>query len=881
MEGRQTPNNEEQLVIFLKIIQGIRFHQDKPSRKIALIASLDHTTLNTISRRPITPGGGSASFNASIVWACDRFSVKRMKTTNQPIKLDCFESLPDGRRSLVGSVVIPLRSVPVVPLIRTKQIQPRWYRLIGIETERWRQRKPELQLLVMITDPRYLQTDDGKDSSTGDELSEERQETTIFTNPSATRLPEAVELLEDRGLLQVGNRDKDTDLFLLEIVLKCGRHLDRLAPGENTFQLRYRLLGDHYGPVAERKEKGSAVFTVQEKISINVRSSIAALGHFLCDDFKIAVDVLREDRERLEGEDPVRTPVGTTVIDFVNFLVEKDLPAFKEKYGPHNDTLAAVRIFPIQNIERLEADGGTGDQGDELQVEPSLKCKFSLRFLGSDISCAAEGSSEIKQPTSSPMDDGDCEMMVFSTMQEKPSKTSIEEPTKDMEAQYSEPKHPTEQTKETSERHEKVDIDTILLTAEQDLRDIRRTFAFSVAIGGVKFNVNPSAGMWQLTLQHPKADTPFTRTVLELLPETIAPSDRIEFGDVALKLLFSTLPDGILATIGSEPSKLTLNGPHGLYAYAWLDNGSLLVGTREKRSSGVVVLVNDSGESIAIASVTCTLEEVGLNYNSQLRPAQPSRKPSSHTIPSKQGAACQHHTTGRPFDETIAYYLLEEQKEWMRKERERFAQELREKEVEHLEKLTRDWKAKQSRDEKLLADHLAHAETLVSTLEEARRTLEGRYHGPEHDARVQQQENQFHQQLTAIRAKAIRLQQEAECQIEATRKQCLEMQDQLAEQTYQHQLLLEKNRALQMELDEERERWAKEEEGLRRALDETAQSKTYYKEQWAKLTRELHQLRQELAVSRTPYYQSSTSLVKRPKKPSPRKTPSTMTNFER
>ncbi|XP_050083527.1 uncharacterized protein LOC126570080 [Anopheles aquasalis] len=875
MEGRQTANSEEQLVIFLKIIQGIRFHQDKPSRKIALIASLDHTTLNTISRRPITPGGGSASFNASIVWACDRFSVKRMKTTNQPIKLDCFESLPDGRRSLIGSVVIPLRSVPVVSLIRTKQIQPRWYRLIGIESERWRQRKPELQLLVMITDPRYLQTDDGKDSSTGDELSEERQETTIFKNPNASRLPEAVELLEDRGLLQVGNRDKDTDLFLLEIVLKCGRHLDRLAPGENTFQLRYQLLGDHYGPVAERKEHGSAVFVVQEKISINVRSSIAALGHFLRDDFKIAVDVFHEDRERLEGDDPSRSTVGTTVIDFTNFLVEKDLATFKEKYCQHKDTLVAVRIFPIKTIDRREA----GDQGDELQVEPSLKCKFSLRFLGSDTSCAAEESNEIKQPTASPMDDGDCEMMVFSTTQEK---LSIAEPKTVTEAsQHSGLKPPTEQTKETSERHEKVDIDTILLTAEQDLRDIRRTFAFSVAIGGVKFNVNPSAGMWQLTLQHPKADTPFTRIVLELLPETIAPSDRIEFGDVALKLLFSTLPEDILATIGCEPSKLTLNGPHGLYAYAWLDNGSLLVGTREKRSSGVVVLVNDSGESMAIASVTCTLEEVGLNYNCQLRPAQGSQKPS-HTIASKKGTACHHHhTAGRPFDETIAYYLLEEQKEWMRKERERFAQELREKEVEHLEKLTRDLKLKQSRDEKVLADHLAHADTLVSTLEEASRTLEGRCRGPESDARAQQQENQFQQQLAAIRAKAIRLQQEAECQIEATRKQCLEMQDQLAEQTYQHQLLLEKNRALQMEFDEERERWTKEEEGLRLALDETTQSKTHYKEQWAKLTREVHRLRQELSVSRTPYYQSSTSLVKRPKKPSPGKTPSTMTNFER
>ncbi|XP_052868248.1 uncharacterized protein LOC128274181 [Anopheles cruzii] len=422
--------------------------------------------------------------------------------------------------------------------------------------------------------------------------------------------------------------------------------------------------------------------------------------------------------------------------------------------------------------------------------------------------------------------------------------------------------HRRQEFNAASEKQEKIDIDTISLTSEQDVRNIRRTFAFSVTVESVQFNINPSPGMWQFTLQHPKGDTPFTRLVLELLPEAITPSYRVDFGGVALKLLFSTLPDRMLATIGCEPSKLTLNGPHDLFGFAWLDNGSPLVGTREKQRSGVVVLVNEAGETVAIATVTCSLEEVGLNYNSQVR-YDTVPKPSS-SLPT-----C-HHSASRsvPFDETIAYYLLEEQKEWMRKERDRFSEELRGKELKHLESLTRDWKAKQATDEQLLAERLAYADTLVKSLEEARCTvLDSR---TPHTTRIEQIEHRFQRQLSAIRAQALRLQRKAECHIDETRKQCLELQEQSAEQTIQQQQLLERNRMLQAELDDEREAPSKEVAELRRTLEDVTQSKAYYKEQWAKQTRELHQLRQELTMCRTPYHQTS-SLVTRPKKPSSRK----------
>ncbi|XP_058116066.1 centrosomal protein of 120 kDa-like [Anopheles ziemanni] len=855
--------NEEKCIIVLRVVDGVNFRQEKPYRKIKLSASIGTQAFETETLRPVTPSTLNAKFDALFVWESDSYSVKCMKMENLPIKVECFELLPQNKWCRIGSVIIPLRNVPRVQLSRIKAMQPHGYRLIAIENARWRRQQPELKMLAMITDPKFLKTPteeclpaQDEDISCNDNPATQPS-TTIYANPSTGQLPENVKLLEDRGVLQIGRNETNTDLFLLSIIFKCGSHLDQLNPGVDMFGLRYYLFGEVYNVHIEREQPSSAVFSVKETISINIRSSLATLSDYLQNAFKIAVDLLPK-RNRLELGDVI----GKSTIDLVGFLQETDLSEFKRKHANNESTLQMVKSFPI-----FPVDGS--DQNDRASSErlivPSLKCKFSLRFLGNDNNQEMEAENqkvEVKEHDET--HERECNLVVSPEMSSTASEPTKDEqhqtvPTK-TQATNSDPTLVTEekllsqnsekpitpQLETPAETLEKVDIATILLNANQDLRDIRRTFAFSVQVGLIQFTTSPSAGLWQLTLQHPKADTPFTKITLELIPDAVL-LDRIDFGKITLKLFFSSLPERVMEVISSEPSKLTVNGPHGIHLLARLDNSSLLVGNREQQSSGVVVMVDGStGENVAIATVGCTLEEVGLNYNSQLA--------ESGTI------VCCHKTVDsgqskmHPFDENVSYQLLEEQKAWMNEERERFLEELREKERNHLQTLTHDWKVQRAEEEKRLADRLAQADAMVAALEEAHCSLEDREHL---DTQAERLRRQFRDQLEAIRSKAVRLEREAEAQIEATRKQCHELQEQLTALGVDHQHLLDVNLQLQRELDAERLSREEERLELLKKIDDISASKLHYKDQWAKMMRKVHQLEQDLAVNRTPYYQAN------------------------
>ncbi|XP_050079197.1 centrosomal protein of 120 kDa-like [Anopheles maculipalpis] len=831
-------HDQQELIIFVQILAGIRFQQEKQGRKIALVASLNQQVFEAVSRRSVTPGSGNASFNAKLIWKCDRHFLKSMKTKNAPIKLDCYEVQPTGARSHVGSVVIPLRSVPVVTLPRIKSLKPRWYRLIGIENERWRRIKPELHLLVMVTDSQYLNqgaTGIRDDLSTPD-MSEDEQ--TKRSEPKPERLPSNVELLEDRGLLQVGCKDTDLELFLFEIVLKCAQHLDQFCPGKDAFLLRYELLGDHHVARAERVKPGSAVFSVKSKIRINLRSSVAALIDYFDNGFKILVSVLSAGDGQMLESDRNGKAVGKATVHFVAFLKSKNLEEFKEIYSANNNTLDAVRSVPILAANSMDEHRELKDNMNEKLIIPSIKYKLSLRYLGRDgailkeveettnVDTALKNIEQPEQTTSNytvaPVTSGSKLDEVLPTHVSKPSTPKSNRIVSD------------------GNREEKVNIDNILMASEQDLRDIRRTFAFRVRVGTVKFTSHPSPGLWQLALQHPKADTPFTKIRLDLLPDIAVHEDRIEFGDVTLELLFSALPDRVLETINAEPSKLTLNGPHGSYALARLDNESLLVGTRERQPAGVVVMINEAGENVAIASISCALKEVGLNYNSQLGNVLDS-------------VDCCHilNETKKGFDEKIAYKLVEEQKAWMEEQRKQFIDQLKQKEDQHLRALAQRWKEQQAEAEKRLSDRLARVDALAAALDEANRNSQPNVVVPQDSARAKLLEQQFRSQLEEIRAKAVRLEQEAKAQIEMTRRQGQQLQQQQLNLSADQQYLIDCNRTLRNDLEQERAARTQ----LELQLDEMTTSKQYYKEEWARLTRKMHQLQQELSMARTPYFQ--------------------------
>ncbi|XP_058454024.1 centrosomal protein of 120 kDa [Malaya genurostris] len=809
----------DQLVIILRILEAIGFHRTK-NTPVFFTASLDKNTLESERR---LPGIASTSYDSNLVWETDRRSVKRMKTDNLPIKVECY-SLEHGsgkKRSLVGNLVLPLRSVPLLPSMKADSIKPRWYRVLGLTSPEWKNQKPEVQIMVLITDKGYLLPDKNKPLASSDQ--ETDRSVIIFANPEPSRLQSReglpIQLLEERGLLQVGNFNNECDIFLVKIVLKYAKQLEKLQPASSeslvgsNLQLRYSLLGDNYPCVLERKPNGT--FLVQEKIVINFRTSLHSLKRYFEEIFVIHLEVLYEDKV-----------VGRSTLRFGDLIQDESLATFLSSNLEKSGTNELEKYFVIESSsithEQHEADAISVGSSP---IAPSIKCKFSLKYLTSDRKSVNE---PIKQSTHFKEAEKDCS--------EPMNVQSPKDPTPLPLTTLQQGLSPVALPLLAAPPADKTDIESMLHCEDRDLRDIPRTFGYNLLVQNIRFNTRPSAGLWQLSLYHPKADTPLTKMTLELAS---VESETLEFSKLQLQLYFSSLPDLVLETITSESSKLTLNGPHGLFGFARLDNQSLVIGTKEKQA-GVLILENQQGESIGMATIFCFLDEVGINYNSRA----PLEGPQVPSAPKAQ------------LDDQLSYKMLEEQKEWMMKQKELFLAELKRKEMNHLMKLTNEWKRKRSKQCSELAEKLEHVSTLTAALEESRKNLSIQSaKWTEQDTMLAEMkiklEASYQQQLTEIREKAKLIEDDLNLRWNQRNTRCQELEEKNDRLTRENERLRQANEQLNEQMESlRREAQINSNQRQQIALLEqkweaTEKSKLFYKQQWAKMIRELNKMKLE------------------------------------
>ncbi|XP_055606169.1 centrosomal protein of 120 kDa [Uranotaenia lowii] len=803
---------EDELVVVLHIFDAINLHRAK-NTPIRLSASLDRNTLESGER---LPGIASTSFDSNLVWQTDRRSVKRMKTENIPIKLEFFSvdrsGIADQATALFGHLVLPMRSIPILPIAKADTIKPRWYRLIGLCTTEWKNLRPEVQLAVFVTTKDYLKPDRKQSAQEANSENETDRSVVIFTNPEPGRLESReslpIRLLEDRGLLQVGSYEQESDIFLVKIVLKYCKHLGKLLPEENIpvgkLRMRYHLLGDNYPCTLERKPNGT--FLVQEKIVINFRTSLRSLKRYFTEIFLIQVEFFYE--ESVVGGCSLK--FGDIIKDDQEFVAEYSNPGS----SIDNEKYYQIHPFKIAQEDPLETEA-TSDRSSSLQ--PTLKCKFSIKYLSSDRPNPANVTHNVIHPT----------VPLKSTANSEPENPDIASPTRDK------PNHNV-----PSEVPDKTDIETILHCEDRDLRDIPRTFSYNLLVKNIRFNLRPSPGLWQLSLYHPRADTPLTKISIEL--ESV-PSETIDFSQLQLQLLFSSLPDRVLETITAESSKLTLNGPHGLFGFARVDNASLVVGTKEKQS-GVLILENQNGESIGMATIYSFLDEVGINFN--------SRDPGDG--PPKVSAA---PSVGH-LDDQLSYKMLEEQKLWMVQQREAFLVELKRKESAHFARLTAEWKRRRAKESAELAEKLEHTSALTAALEETKKNLTlqttQQLENRQSVESLRSKLDQEHQsRLEEVRSQAMQIEEDLRHRLQLQSIRCQDLEDQNSRLAKENDLLKQSNNDLQRQLESNRslsETVAEQKRhltALEQQLEQTEKSKMFYKQQWAQLIRQVHCMKLE------------------------------------
>lgn len=259
----------DQLLIVLSILEGRHFPKS-PRLSLVVQASFDGEQLATdpVEHRE------QPQFSTELAWELDRRTLHQHRLQRTPIKLQCFAVDPvSKKKESVGYIVLDLRSVQEV-----KQ-EPRWYPLLS---SKYTKQKPSL-LLSMA-----LENDNKPSEPSPDRFKAKKAPPRQGSSSVSDLLPEKLEaiLIPDQGYHQVGPADLCTDMFVLSVTVAFATKLEQLVPSTmklsaegSEFFFYYSLLGNDI--TSEPFYNLLSPDFEPERASVRIRSSKQILKAFL------------------------------------------------------------------------------------------------------------------------------------------------------------------------------------------------------------------------------------------------------------------------------------------------------------------------------------------------------------------------------------------------------------------------------------------------------------------------------------------------------------------------------------------------------------------------------------------------------------------------
>lgn len=665
---------------------------------------------NKLDREPIKTGH-TTSFEFSLIWETDRKSIKRMKIENLPVKIDLYKiknyngDLNVAQKEHIGYVLLPVRGIPMLPVQKAIKAKCRWMKLIGLSKD-FRPHKPELLMNIMITDKEFLSID--KNKLLEAQTIESKQSIMFEENPNPSMMTSQkgifIRLLQKEGLLQVGSIDTDCDIFNIRLLIQNIKYLDNVA--ENTenisnrdFFINYILLGNNHSRKLDRKF--NRTHQIQEKISINFRSSLKSLHDYFEQIFYVPLEIYSDNKM-----------IGSVEIRLDQLISSNfNLQEFIDKY-PKGKEFDGVETIKTQN-------------NIETQNRPVLEYKAMIIYHGtrklhqselfdnytsSDIEVDEKAGGDFipKMKSQSNVERGEYE-----------SNESEKSSAKEVKSLKIVKKKSSQKLEAKVSQSEKTDIDSILKIHEfGKTSEIPRLFSYNLQLKSMKFNKKPHKGIWQISFFHEFADTP--RTIVNCdIHETEIDGNVIAFNDLELKLYFTSHSENIMDLIKSSVScTLCIRGPHNTHVKAYLDCKNLLISNKEM-TSGNILLTNQNETVSAMADVFVYLDDAGINLNARGLENQ-SKKVDDPKIDVAKTIEIQKEEL---FDESIAYKMINELEDWKEHQQKTFLLELKRTEEKYVEKLRDEFNNMKASYEDKFVEKNNELQVLAKSLEDAHNSL--------------------------------------------------------------------------------------------------------------------------------------------------------------
>ncbi|KAL1268936.1 hypothetical protein QQF64_031225, partial [Cirrhinus molitorella] len=282
---------------------------------------------------------------------------------------------------------------------------------------------------------------------------------------------------------------------------------------------------------------------------------------------------------------------------------------------------------------------------------------------------------------------------------------------------------------------------------------------------------------------------------------------------------------------------------------------------RQSCSERIPIMKADGSEKLAELCYVSVLEDLGLVKAQDILVSESSQGPPAALAPPQGPGLAETVTRPR---ETLEYKAALELEMWKEMQEDLFDNQLKQKELSHMQALAEEWRKRDHQREALIKkkemEYNLLEEQLQKTLSDLEKREKALAHAEMETQRLQREMRTEHEfSVRELQDSGRRLREDCAHQVELERSKVKQLEDQLAQQRQQIQEAENKYRQLEKEfllyrdqqnvrpeirLQSEINLLTLEKVELERKLESATKSKLHYKQQWGRALKELARFKQ-------------------------------------
>ncbi|NWS58883.1 CE120 protein, partial [Chunga burmeisteri] len=853
----------DRLLIVVSVLEG-RYFPKRPKHMLIVEAKFDGEQLAT---DPVEHTD-QPEFATELAWELDRKALHQHRLQRTPIKLQCFALDPvTSAKENIGYIVLDLRAV------QEKKQAPKWYPLLSNKYTKF---KSEIQVgVVLETDSKAL-----VDGFKAKEAPPREGKASALLSGLDSKSIVPV-LNEEKGYHQIGPAEYCRDYFVLSVTIAFATQLEQLVPSTMKLPERqpevffyYSLLGNDV-----TNEPFTDLINPNfepERASVRIRSTADVLQVYLCAQSKLQIHLCCGDQF-----------LGSTEIPLSGLLKKGNVEIDQHPVAIEGAFVLVPPNRAVQKLPQLPLDMAPTVgvsvvlQRESLSAQPLIPLnaptepKQPQEKVLSPISGKTEGLKQSSQNVpsqadhSSSTEDEATESEVESLKFEKGTKLKKKADNGPLAASQPNPVGASSSSEPVSAQKIVIPAASHHFCFSIDLRSIRG-LEVGFPINCILRYLYPFFGSAAPIMTNPPVEV---RKNMEVsLPQSYCAFD------------FATIPHQLHDTFFRLPLLVELwhkdkTAKDLLLGVARLQLSNVLASEKTRFLGGngeqcwrqtfnetvSVTAAQGSGNRIAEISYAITLEDYGLVKMQEVLVSDSSQCVGAgqqrHVTHTQTRHAPENYPEPR---ETLEYKAALELEMWKEMQEDIFENQLKKKEMDHMQALAEEWKKREREREALVKKKVAEYTVLEEQLQKTLRDLDKRerqlFSAESELQRVKKELQAEHERnLQELQDSVRRAREECAHQVELERSKIkqleedkLRLQQQLYEAENKHKILEkefqqykeQQSSKPEIQLQSEINLLTLEKVELERKLESATKSKLHYKQQWTRALKELARLKQ-------------------------------------